>query len=55
MTSTQTAEVTRINRDTVNRILQSLQVRILKLTEAESYFEAGGIESDGLYFGAKSV
>ena len=41
LTSTQIAEVTKINRNTINRILQLLRARILKLTEEESYFEAG--------------
>ena len=34
LTSTQIAEVTKINRNTINRILQLLRARI------ESYFEA---------------
>ena len=55
MTSTQIAEVTKINRNTINRILQLLRARILKLTEEESYFEAGEIEVDESYFGAKRV
>ena len=55
LTSTQIAEVTKINRNTINRILQLLRARILKLTEEESYFEAGEIEVDESYFGAKRV
>ena len=54
-TSTQIAEVTKINRNTINRVLQLLRARILKLTEEESYFEAGEIEVDESYFGAKRV
>ena len=50
MTSTQIAEVTKINR-----ILQLLRARILCLAEEESYFEAGEIEVDESYFGAKRV
>ncbi len=46
LTSTQIAEITKINRNTINRILQLLRARILKLTEEESYFEAGKIEID---------
>ena len=55
LTSTQISEVTQINRNTINRILQLLRTRILKLTEEESYFEAGEIEVDESYFGAKRV
>ena len=55
LTSTQIAEVTKINRNTINRVLQLLRARILKLTEEESYFEVGEIEVDESYFGAKRV
>ena len=55
LTSTQIAEVMQINRNTINRILQLLRTRILKLTEEESYFESGEIEVDKSYFGAKRV
>ena len=44
-----------INRNTINRILQLLRTRILKLTEEESYFESGEIEVDKSYFGTKRV
>ena len=54
LTSTQIAEVTQINRNTINRILQLLRARILKLTEEES-LESGEIEVDEAYFGAKRV
>ena len=55
LTSTQIAEVMQINRNTINRILQLLRTRILKLAESESYFEAGEIEVDESYFGSKRV
>ncbi len=55
LTSTQIAEVTRINRNTINRILQPLRARMLRLAEEESYFEAGETEVDESYFwGQKS-
>ena len=55
LTETQIFELMKINRNTVNRILQLLRKRIFKLVESESYFESGEIEVDKLYFGAKRV
>ena len=55
LTATQTAEVTKINRNTVNRILQILRAKILKLTEEESYFDAEEIKSDERYFRIERV
>ena len=55
LTSTQIAEVAKVNRNTINRILQLLRERIVEITETESFFEAGEIEVDGSYFGAKRV
>jgi len=55
LTSTQIAEVAKINRNTINRILQLLHKRIVEIAEKESCFEAGEIEVDESYFGAKRV
>ena len=55
LTSTQIAEVAKVNRNTINRILQLLRKRIVELAESESCFEAGEIEIDESYFGAKRV
>ena len=55
LTSTQIAEVAKVNRNTINRILQLLRKRIVELAESESCFEAGEIEVDESYFGAKRV
>jgi transposase len=55
LTSTQIAELAKISRNTINRILQLLRKRIVELAEAESCFEAGEIEVDESYFGAKRV
>lgn len=55
LTSTQIAEVAKTSRNTINRILQLLRKRIVELAEAESCFEAGEIEVDESYFGAKRV
>ena len=55
LTSTQIAEVAKVNRNTINRILQLLRERIVEITETESFFEAGEIEVEESYFGAKRV
>ena len=55
LTSTQIAEVAKVNRNTINRILQLLRKRIVELAESESCFEAGEIEVDESYFEAKRV
>ena len=55
LTSTQIAELAKISRNTINRILQLLRKRIVELAEAESCFEAGEIEVDESYFGVKRV
>ena len=55
LTSTQIAEVAKINRNTVNRILQLLRKRIVELAEKESCFEASEIEVDASYFGGLQV
>ena len=46
LTSTQIAEVAKVNRNTINRILQLLRERIMEFAEAESCFEEGKIEVD---------
>ena len=51
LTSTQIAEVAKVNRNTINRILQLLRKRIVELAESESCFEAGEIEVDESYLG----
>ena len=51
LTSTQIAEIAKISRNTINRILQLLRKRIVELAEATSCFEAGEIEVDESYLG----
>ena len=55
LTAKQISELMKIERKTVNRILQLLRERILELTEKESCFSSGEIEVDESYFGAKRV
>ena len=55
LTATQTLELMRIERKTVNRIFQLFRERIEEIAERESCFRAGEIEVDESYFGAKRV
>ena len=55
LTAVQISKLMDIERKTVNRILQLFRERIAKLAESESYFEAGEIEVDESYFGAKRM
>ena len=49
------AELTNLNRSTVNNIYRKLRERIAELCEAESPFTNGEIELDESYFGARRV
>ncbi|MDR2157899.1 MAG: IS1595 family transposase, partial [Holosporaceae bacterium] len=53
--ATQIAELSKISRNSINRILQLLRERIAEFAEKESYFTSGEIEIDESYFGAKRV
>lgn len=55
LTAVQISKLMDIERKTVNRIFQLFRERIAKLAESESYFEAGEIEVDESYFGAKRM
>ena len=50
-----TAEITGLNRGTINSIYNKLRERIAELCEAESPFTNGEIELDESYFGARRV
>jgi uncharacterized hydantoinase/oxoprolinase family protein len=54
LAATQIAGLSRINRNTTNRILQLLQARIVEFAEEESFFTSGEIEIDESYFGANT-
>ena len=54
LTALQTAELTGLNRNTINRYYKALRVRITELCEKESPFQ-GEIEADESYFGARRV
>lgn len=51
---TQTSQITRVGRKTVNRIFNQIRYRILELTEKEDKL-SGEVEIDESYFGAKRV
>jgi transposase len=55
LTAFQIAEITKINRNTINRIIQLLRSRIVEYAEEESCFSSGEIEIDESYFGARRV
>ena len=49
------AELTGLNRGSINNIFHKLRQRIAELCEAESPFENGEVELDESYFGARRV
>ena len=55
LTATKIAELTNLNRNTINAILSRMRDRIALIAEQESYFKAGEIEIDESYFGARRV
>ena len=55
LTATQISKLMRIERKTINRIIQLIRERIVELAEKESCFSTGEIEVDESYFGAKRV
>ncbi|MDR1551415.1 MAG: IS1595 family transposase [Holosporaceae bacterium] len=55
LTATQISELAKLERKTVNRILQLLRARIAEFAEEESCFCSGEIEIDESYFGARRV
>ena len=54
LTASQTALLTGLNRNTVNRYMRAIRVRIAQFCEARSPF-AGEIEVDESYFGARRI
>jgi transposase len=55
LTATQISELAKVERKTINRILQLLRARIAEFAEEESCFSSGEIEVDESYFGARRV
>ncbi len=54
LTAKQTSEITKINRNTINRYFNKFRERIVELCQIDSPFQ-GEIEIDESYFGAKRV
>ncbi len=52
LTATQISHLTKINRNTVNRIIQKIRIRLAEICEAATPFQ-GEIELDESYFGPK--
>ena len=52
--TTQIAELTGLNRDTVNRFLKEIRIRLAELCEQQSPF-CGEIEVDESFFGARFI
>jgi transposase len=55
LTAVQISELAKVERKTINRILQLLRARIVEFAEEESCFSSGEIEVDESYFGARRV
>ncbi len=54
LTAKQTSEITKVNRNTINRYFHKFRERIVELCQIDSPFQ-GKIEIDESYFGAKIV
>ena len=55
LTAIQIAHLTKLNINTINRILKKIRLRIAEFCEKESIFSKGEVEIDESYFGAKRV
>ena len=53
--ATKIAELTGLSRKTINRVLYKIRVRIAEYCQQQSPFDAGEIEIDESYFGARRV
>ena len=55
LTSSQISELSSLSRNTINKLLKAIRVRISEQCEVESLFDQGEIELDESYFGARRV
>ena len=55
LTAQQIASLTQTNRNTINKILKNIRIRIYEICETESPFNKGEIEMDESYFGARRI
>ena len=55
LTASQIAFLTKTNRNTINKILKNIRIRIAEICEQESPFKKGEIEMDESYFVARRI
>ena len=55
LTASQISFLTQTNRNTINKLLKNIRIRISEICEKESPFEKGEIEMDESYFGARRI
>ena len=55
LTASQIAFLTQTNRNTINKILKSIRIRVAEICEKESCFKKGEIEMDESYFVARRI
>ena len=53
--ATKIAELTGLSRKTINRVLYKIRIRIAEYCQQQSPFDAGEVEIDESYFGARRV
>ena len=55
LTAEQISLLSGVSRNSINKILKNIRIRITEVCEKESPFEKGEIEMDESYFGAKRI
>ena len=55
ITAQQIALFSNISRNSINKLLKHIRIRIAEYCEKESYFDKGEIEMDESYFGARRI
>ena len=55
LTAEQISSLSNISRNSVNKILKKIRIRIAEFCEKESIFEKGEVEIDESYFGARRI
>ncbi len=55
LTASQIARLSNISRNSVNKILKTVRLKIAQFCEKESFFKKGEVEIDESYFGARRI
>ena len=55
LTAEQISLLSGVSRNSINKILKNIRIKITEVCEKESPFEKGEIEMDESYFGAKRI